>query len=376
MYPPPTSSKILQAEAEGFVDLLPVSATSLPTEDPLLANLALQEVWEHLTETIKEPLPLHAISTSTLPRFDPTQLVVQFFITHMNGTIARGTALINTGASSSFVNEYFIHQHQLLKQTHPSPVKIQAFDGTSGQPVTNLWVGNFTLRSDNGTFATSAVQANITRLTKADLILGMLGLVDGMQQCNSKDYCFQVLKWCQQDLLVALKIDDIPCFLHKFRSVFSSFSQSFLPPLQTCFDCTIKLKPNCIPPFGGLYQLSNEEKIQLKAYINDLLKKGFIQVDASRTAMAAILSQPNENNHLRLTRWASLLSDFHFIIAHTTGHLNPADPPSRRPDYSHQKSESTPPQPLLMYQNSYNPLALSPICLAPITEVSKKIISS
>ncbi|MBW0581141.1 hypothetical protein O181_120856, partial [Austropuccinia psidii MF-1] len=96
MYPPPTSSKILQAEAEGFVDLLPVSTAFLPTEDPLLANLAFQEVWEQLTETIEEPLPLHAISTLTLPCFDPAQLNVQFFITHMNGTIAHGTALIDT----------------------------------------------------------------------------------------------------------------------------------------------------------------------------------------------------------------------------------------------------------------------------------------
>ncbi|MBW0471037.1 hypothetical protein O181_010752 [Austropuccinia psidii MF-1] len=73
----------------------------------------------------------------------------------------------------------------------------------------------------------------------------------------------------------------------------------------------------------------------------------------------------------RQTRWASFLSEFHFIIAHT-----PADPQSFQPDYSHQKIESTPPQPLLMYRDSYNPLALSPICLAPITEVSKNIFSS
>ncbi|MBW0471036.1 hypothetical protein O181_010751 [Austropuccinia psidii MF-1] len=303
--PPPTSFKILQAEAEGFFNLLPFSATSLPTEDPLLANLSLQEVWEQLTETIKEPLPLHAISTSTLPSFDPVQLVVQFFIT-------RGTALINTGAASSFVNKDFIHQHQLLKQTHPSPVKIQAFDGSSRQPVLHSWVGNFTLRSNNGNFATSAVRANITKLEKVGFIVGMpwvggqnaamqfQGLLfsgiklvlTGSVGIHTSRYSFFSVNKDHTDMSntqVALKIDDIPCFPHKFQSVFSSFSQSFLPPLRTGFDYTIKLKPNCIPPFGGLYQLSNEEKIKLKAYIDDLLKKGFIQVLSSPAAAPIFL---------------------------------------------------------------------------------------
>ncbi|MBW0485434.1 hypothetical protein O181_025149 [Austropuccinia psidii MF-1] len=76
------------------------------------------------------------------------------------------------------------------------------------------------------------------------------------------------------------------------------------------------------------------------------------------------------------TQWASFLSDFHFVIAHTPFHLNSANPPSFLPDYSHQKVELSPLQPLLMYRDSRNPLGLSPICLAPITEASKKIVSS
>ena len=43
----------------------------------------------------------------------------------------------------------------------------------------------------------------------------------------------------------------------------------------------------------------------------------------------------------RQTRWAEWLSSFHFTVKYKKGNLNPADPPSRRPDYAKaaQKSE-------------------------------------
>jgi hypothetical protein len=41
------------------------------------------------------------------------------------------------------------------------------------------------------------------------------------------------------------------------------------------------------------------------------------------------------NQHLsdRQARWASFLSSFHFVIKHVSGTRNPADPPTRRPDF-------------------------------------------
>lgn len=43
----------------------------------------------------------------------------------------------------------------------------------------------------------------------------------------------------------------------------------------------------------------------------------------------------------RQARWASFLSDFHFDILHTPGKNNPADPASRRSDYTSDGLEST-----------------------------------
>lgn len=43
----------------------------------------------------------------------------------------------------------------------------------------------------------------------------------------------------------------------------------------------------------------------------------------------------------RQARWASFLSEFHFYILHTPGKNNPADPASRRPDYTSNSTESS-----------------------------------
>lgn len=43
----------------------------------------------------------------------------------------------------------------------------------------------------------------------------------------------------------------------------------------------------------------------------------------------------------RQARWASFLSEFNFDILHTPGKNNPADPASRRPDYTEDGLESS-----------------------------------
>ena len=59
--------------------------------------------------------------------------------------------------------------------------------------------------------------------------------------------------------------------------------ESVLPPHRP-FDCAIELKPNCDPPFGGLYNLALDEQQALKVYLNDLLSKGFIRPSKSAAA--------------------------------------------------------------------------------------------
>ena len=38
----------------------------------------------------------------------------------------------------------------------------------------------------------------------------------------------------------------------------------------------------------------------------------------------------------RQARWAELLAGYDFVLVHTSGSKNPADGPSRRPDYANE----------------------------------------
>ena len=59
--------------------------------------------------------------------------------------------------------------------------------------------------------------------------------------------------------------------------------ESVLPPHRT-FDISIEIKSGCEAPFGGLYNLALNEQIELKEYLNDLLRKGFIRPSKSSAA--------------------------------------------------------------------------------------------
>lgn len=70
--------------------------------------------------------------------------------------------------------------------------------------------------------------------------------------------------------------------MHKILNVFSP-QKSVLPP-HRAFDISIEIKAGCDAPFGGLYNLALNEQVELKAYLNDLLMKGFIRPSKSAAA--------------------------------------------------------------------------------------------
>jgi hypothetical protein len=71
-----------------------------------------------------------------------------------------------------------------------------------------------------------------------------------------------------------------------FADIFSPQANCTLPPHRP-MEISINLKAGSVPPFGGLYNLSLDELSQLKSYIEENLRKGFIQV-ASASAAAPI----------------------------------------------------------------------------------------
>lgn len=82
-------------------------------------------------------------------------------------------------------------------------------------------------------------------------------------------------------------------YLHVF-----SPQDSVLPPHQP-FDISIEIKTGCDAPFGGLYNLALTEQIDLKAFLNDLLSKGFIRPSESAAAAPIFFVKvPGKKNRL------------------------------------------------------------------------------
>ncbi|MBW0465092.1 hypothetical protein O181_004807 [Austropuccinia psidii MF-1] len=258
-----------QLAAIDFIETPEKSAEEPIQGEELLANLALQEVWEQLGHNNDEESPL-TISSMTFKYNDPTRLTLNFSINN-DGHICHGTALLDTGASGSFINQSFVDKHSLACSLRSSPLTVQGYNGQQSDLIQHIWLGSFTLKAIDNTPYTSALRANVTKLAKVDVILGM----PWIQAANA---------WIGGRNLALPPLEKLPLFLHRFKSVFSAFSNSCFPPLRHGFDCSIKLKPNSVPPFGRIYQLSSPEHSQLQCYIKDLLSKGFIRVSSSPAA--------------------------------------------------------------------------------------------
>ncbi|MBW0548408.1 hypothetical protein O181_088123 [Austropuccinia psidii MF-1] len=275
----------------------------------LLANLALQEVWEQIGDNNDEESAL-TISSMSFKYNDPTHLRLEFSINN-DGNICHSTALLDTGTLGSFINKSFVNKYSLIFSLCSSPSRVQSYNVQQFYSIQHIWLGSLTLKDVYNTPYTLALQANVTKLAKIDIILRMpwiqasnawIGGRGLSMRIGNLAFSNTIVKRsgmpfdssCSLDTSVvnadsttqqALPpLEKLPLFLHLFKYVFSDFSNSFFPPLCHGFDCSIKLKPNIVQPFGCIYQLSNPEHSKLQYYIKDLLSKGFIQVSSCPAA--------------------------------------------------------------------------------------------
>jgi hypothetical protein len=77
--------------------------------------------------------------------------------------------------------------------------------------------------------------------------------------------------------------------LNEFSDVFFTDSLASLPPHRKGFDCEVNFKKDAIPPFGCMYNLCKSERDELKIYVDDDLKKGFIHLSRISTNMLPFL---------------------------------------------------------------------------------------
>jgi hypothetical protein len=76
----------------------------------------------------------------------------------------------------------------------------------------------------------------------------------------------------------------VPKYLHDFADVFADDGLNQLPPSRSGIDHRIKTKPGFIPKSSKLYPLSPKETEAVKAFLDEHLKKDFIQPSKSPQA--------------------------------------------------------------------------------------------
>jgi hypothetical protein len=91
---------------------------------------------------------------------------------------------------------------------------------------------------------------------------------------------------------------NIPAQYKEFQDVFEKKNADILPKHRS-YDCDIDLKNGAQPPFGPIYNLSQNELSALKDYIEENLVKNFIQYSKSPTG-APILFVKKKDGSLQM----------------------------------------------------------------------------
>ena len=241
--------------------------------------------------------------------------------------------LLDSGASSNFISEAFINQHQIPVYTRKRPIPLSSLNGqpflTPGvQYFTDIMHLSFQDHSESLCF-------NVIPIKGYDVVLGIpwLRKHDPVIEWSSNTinflsrYCRSVCSTSkppgrlysvprrelsalqllatigpQEQAIVPISAHyseiPIPTHYSEYAPLFHKEAADILPENQP-WDHTIPLKEGFQPPFGPIYSLSAIELKALRAYLDENLKKGFIQPSSS-PAGAPILFVKKKDGSLRL----------------------------------------------------------------------------
>jgi hypothetical protein len=197
------------------------------------------------------------------------------------------SVLIDSSASSSFINREFVDQLKLCTSLLANPIQCKGFDGTlaSTGDITNCVETSLLIPTSAGKFLSSMVSLNVTKLVSADIILGSPWLqLTNTFVGGKKNQIYVQYEGCDEDLIANVTLLDEKKLTEEFEDVLVTEALKTLPPHRKGFDFEINLEKDAVPPFGKVYNLSKEERDQLKAYVDINLKKGFIRVSSSSAA--------------------------------------------------------------------------------------------
>jgi len=245
------------------------------------------------------------------------------------------SALIDSGASACFIDEDFVKLHNISLVKKPYPVPVEVIDGrplASGHithetipleieleghnsflvfnviktPTSSIILGLSWLRKYNPnidwstlkikSFPTTTIPPKQPTRSKIrhpkPLFIGAKAFMRAAKHSNP----FAIYATPARD--EATIVTSIPDQYKEFQDVFEKKNADILPEHRP-YDCAIDLQDGAQPPFGPIYNLSQNELVALKEYIEENLAKNFIRHSKS-PAGAPILFVKKKDGSLRM----------------------------------------------------------------------------
>ncbi|SDA02660.1 BZ3500_MvSof-1268-A1-R1_Chr7-2g09543 [Microbotryum saponariae] len=298
--------------------------------------------------TRSPPSPVYITLASTLDTqpFDHLVLPLDFCLEPP----VSGSALIDSGATSLFIDDSFVSRHGLVRRPHSSSstaapsrhsqviqadvTQLGTYPLVLGTPWLRLF--NPSINWADNTLTFSCSQCTLGHPTSVDVGLQGLPLVhsapdlaldvalassDAFDQIlvdepslglinrdPAHSYLFSTSEEASPSVFPvgppdsAEYLDDLrsalPSEYHHLLQAFSKAQADTLPPHRP-FDLAIEIEDGKQPPFGPLYPLSEKELQALSTWIDENLSKGFIRPSTS-PAGAPILFVCKKDGSLRL----------------------------------------------------------------------------
>uniref|UniRef100_A0A670K9R6 CCHC-type domain-containing protein n=1 Tax=Podarcis muralis TaxID=64176 RepID=A0A670K9R6_PODMU len=212
-------------------------------------------------------------------------------------------ALVDSGATRSYMDAAFAAQHRVPLRNKPEPVQVEAIDGRplrSGavtqetQPLVLCLQQHREMRT-----------LDIASMPRFPLVLGM----DWLEAHNVQiDWVKRTVHFpdpsspAETEMLAAAPTEEaaatLPAEYRDYHDVFEERGADQLPPHRS-FDCGIDLQPGAPLPVSRLYSLTEPEREALQDFLRKNLERGFIRPSTSPTA-APVLFVKKKCGELRL----------------------------------------------------------------------------
>jgi RNase H-like domain found in reverse transcriptase/Reverse transcriptase (RNA-dependent DNA polymerase)/Integrase zinc binding domain/Ty3 transposon capsid-like protein/Chromo (CHRromatin Organisation MOdifier) domain len=288
----------------------------------------------HSCKLRKKPSQINANSVNPMPQpfnyvednFSPEEhLVIPITLT-INGNLLSTKALLDSGATSLFVDTSFCQNNSIPLVMKPFPCDVEVIDGrplSSGR-VTHETIPVVMKMKDH----TEICSFDVVTLKHYPVILGIPWFKAhnpsivwsthtlSFPECTScKETTLSLSVSATSNIILPenpeidlplehSKISDselisiVPPQYHNFLKVFSPDEANILPD-HSPYDHKIPLVEGSSPPYGPIYSLSQVELNALSEYLDENLKKGFIHPSTS-PAGAPILFAKKKDGSLRL----------------------------------------------------------------------------